>query len=291
MGPETGIIFAFGALLFWGFGDFLIQRSTRKFGDWETLFIVTLFGAAITTPFVYAGLPSLFSFEDGSLLVLTTVSVVLLVAALLDFEALREGKIAVIEPIYALEVPIAAILAFTIVSEGLGLAEIALITVLVTGLMLVSLKSHHLSRKRWVEKGALLALLGSLFMGSSNFLVGFASRVTTPFMTNWFLNVFIALVCLSYIVGKGRLGRLERHVRDNTRLIFTVSAFDNLAWIAFAFAATLIPIAIAVAISESYIALAALLGMLLNREMLMRHQKAGLFVALSSAVGLAAIVS
>jgi hypothetical protein len=31
--------------------------------------------------------------------------------------------------------------------------------------------------------------------------------------------------------------------------------------------------------------------MLLNREMLMRHQKAGLFVALSSAVGLAAIVS
>jgi len=291
MGPETGIVFAFGALLFWGFGDFLIQRSTRKFGDWETLFIVTLFGAVITTPFVYGSLPHLFSFEDGSLLVLTTVSVVLLVAALLDFEALREGKIAVIEPMYALEVPIAAILAFTILSEGLGLPEIALVTVLVAGLMLVSLKSHHLSRKRWVEKGALLALLGSLFMGSSNFLVGFASRVTTPFMTNWFLNVFIALVCLSYIVCKGRLGRLERHVRDNTRLIFTVSAFDNLAWIAFAFAATLIPIAIAVAISESYIALAALLGMLLNREMLMRHQKAGLFVALSSAVGLAAIIS
>ena len=31
---EIGILFALAALVFWGFGDFLIQRSTRKFGDW-----------------------------------------------------------------------------------------------------------------------------------------------------------------------------------------------------------------------------------------------------------------
>ena len=53
----------------------------------------------------------------------------------------------------------------------------------------------------------------------------------------------------------------------------------------------MIPIAIAVAISESYIALAALLGMLINREILMKHQKAGLIAALASAVLLSMITA
>jgi len=42
---ETGIIFAFGAMLFWGFGDFLIQRTTRKIGDIETLAFISIFGS------------------------------------------------------------------------------------------------------------------------------------------------------------------------------------------------------------------------------------------------------
>lgn len=38
MSIEIGIILAFLAMVFWGFGDFLIQRSTRTVGDAETLF-------------------------------------------------------------------------------------------------------------------------------------------------------------------------------------------------------------------------------------------------------------
>jgi hypothetical protein len=40
----TGILFALLAMLFFGFGDFLIQRSTRKVGDWETLFLFSILG-------------------------------------------------------------------------------------------------------------------------------------------------------------------------------------------------------------------------------------------------------
>jgi drug/metabolite transporter (DMT)-like permease len=43
----TGIVLAIVAMLSWGFGDFLIQKNTRKIGDWDTLFFITLFGAAI----------------------------------------------------------------------------------------------------------------------------------------------------------------------------------------------------------------------------------------------------
>lgn len=156
MGLELGILFAFAALLFWGFGDFMIQRSTRRFGDWETLFVITAFGAVILTPFIYQDLGPLFSLEDNTFLVMVTVSVVLLFASLLDFEALKKGKIAIVEPVLALEVPITAILAFSIINEGLQLEQAALITVLVAGLFLVSMKSHHFRRRTWFERASSL---------------------------------------------------------------------------------------------------------------------------------------
>jgi hypothetical protein len=92
-------------------------------------------------------------------------------------------------------------------------------------------------------------------------------------------------------VQKGSFARMMKDFRENRRLILTVSIFDNFAWISFAISASMIPIVFAVAISESYIALAAFLGMIVNREVLMRHQKAGLFVSLASATALAAMVA
>jgi drug/metabolite transporter (DMT)-like permease len=288
----VGILFALSALICWGVGDFLIQRSARKFGDWETLFVITAFGAIILTPLVYGDVTQLAMAEDNtSFFVLLSVSAILMVAALLDFEALKKGKIAIVEPILALEVPVAAIMAFALINEGLGMLEIFLISTLMIGIALISLKSHHLKRRIWLEKGAILAAIGALFMGTSNFLVGFASRITNPLLTNWFINVFIAMICFYYIMTNKRIGKLVSDFKANTKLLLTVSTFDNLAWITFACAASLIPIAIAVAISESYIALAALLGLLINREILMKHQKAGLIAALSSAVLLSMVAA
>jgi drug/metabolite transporter (DMT)-like permease len=51
------------------------------------------------------------------------------------------------------------------------------------------------------------------------------------------------------------------------------------AWVSFAKATTFIPIAIATTISESYIALAVLLGLFVNREKLRTHQILGITLA------------
>lgn len=64
---------------------------------------------------------------------------------------------------------------------------------------------------------------------------------------------------------------------------------DNVGWIAFAFAMALAPIGVAAALSESYIAVAVILGLAVNRERLEPHQTAGLILALISAVTLAAL--
>ncbi|MBI4163110.1 MAG: DMT family transporter [Candidatus Aenigmarchaeota archaeon] len=290
MSAELGVLFAIGALLCWGFGDFSIQRATRKIGDWEALFVIVALGAVVLTPLVYKDLEILFSFQDSTFLVLTGVSVVLLMAALFDFEALKKGKITIAEPLLALEVPITAVLAVFIINEGLGIVEIFLITILIAGLILISLRSHHLKRKVWLEKGVVLMICGAVLMGIANFMYGFATRITNPLLTNWFIDVFVTLICLFYLMSNKRTGNLTRDIMKNKKIVFFTAAFDNLAWIFFAFAVTFIPITIALSISESYIAVAALLGLAINKEILMRHQKIGLATALGSAVALSVMV-
>jgi drug/metabolite transporter (DMT)-like permease len=286
---EIGILAALAALVFWGVGDFLIQNTTRKFGDWEMLFVITLFGAVILSPFVYADVLKLVSLGDNTFFLLIGVSTILLAAALLDFEALKQGKIAVVEPVMAFEVPVAAIMAFLVINESMQLIDIFLVSSLIAGIILISLKTHHFSRKAWIERGVLLALIGALFMGTSNFMVGFAARVTNPLMANWFIDIFVASISFFYIMQNNRLGKLANDFRSDKKIILTMCVTDNFAWISFALAATLIPVVIAVGISESYIALSALLGLIISREKLLMHQKAGLLLAIASAVALAFI--
>jgi drug/metabolite transporter (DMT)-like permease len=76
---------------------------------------------------------------------------------------------------------------------------------------------------------------------------------------------------------------------QNLKLTLTTSIFDNAAWIFFASAASLIPISIATTVSESYIAFAVCLGLLLNKEKVQWHQFAGIAIAVASIVALSTI--
>jgi drug/metabolite transporter (DMT)-like permease len=280
----AGAAFALIAMFFWGFGDFLIQRSTKKLGDWETLLVITFFGTVVLTPFIYAELGSI----PAEILLLTAGSVAIFFAALLDFEALKRGKLAIVEPVLAFEVPLSLMLAFFVLKETITFAQGFLVCIVLLGLILLSQKSGKIS-KVVIEKGFILGIGGALLMGTANFLIGYGSRATSPLMVNWFMNVFITAACVTYLATAGRLGKFSGHVMKNKKLLFSVSFFDNGAWIAYAFAVVLAPIGIVVSISESYVAIGVLLGLSINHDKIKRHQKAGLVLALAGAIMLAAI--
>ena len=301
-----GILFAIIALVSWGLGDFLIQKSTRRTkrwpmgllntilnrgeersSKWIVLFYITFTGAIILTPFIF-GKIQLLSWPDIGLL--TLVSVVILSAALMEFQALKIGKLSVVEPAFALEIPVTALLAGFLLQEKLNSNQIFLIAVLIIGIFLVSVKDLTNLKKVIWEKGAGLAVVATLTMGAVNFLVGFSSRQTDPLMTNWFLNVFVAVVSFIYLIKHGQAANTFSYLKENTKLILNTCLFDNLAWIAFAFSMTQIPIAIATGISESYIILAVGLGFVFNKEKLRKHQITGLVVAVIAAVILAMMV-
>src|SRR3569832_884354 len=174
-----GIFYIFVAIAAWALGDFFIQRSARKVGDWEALFFITFLGAIVLLPFVYSTLASYTPFEW---LILVVTGVVIFFAAILDFDALRVGKIAVIEPILALEVPITVALATFVLHEDLSSIQLALIGLLLVGIYLVSNKTFQGIRIRTFERGVAAAVIATIGMGTANFLYGVGSRETTPLM-------------------------------------------------------------------------------------------------------------
>ncbi len=281
-----GVVFALGALLSWGLGDFLIQRSTRKFGDWVPLTCITAFAAVALLPLVWHELPAAFA-DSRDLMILVITSIIICCAALIDFEALRVGKLSVIEPIYALEVPVTVTLASLLLAERLTILQYVLIVVLMAGIFLVVTKSFHHLKRVHTERGVWLAVLATAGMGTVNFLFGVGARETSPLMINWFTSTFITVVCLGYLVASGRLREVLVDVRQQPALLFSVSVVDNLAWVFYSYATLFIPIAIATGISESYIALAAALGLWVNRERLRLHQFVGIAIVVTAVVILA----
>lgn len=285
-----GVILALVALFAWGFGDFFIQRSARAVGIWEALFLICLFGAVVLLPWA---LPGLVALQASDWLLLLLLSVVLLLAALFDFAALKEGKLAIVEPIWGLEMPLAVVLGMVFVAERPSSWQLILILLIFIGIILaVTTKQHYwLFRRRWLEKGAALAAIGAAGMALADFLTGLASRQTSGVLAMWFVNVFIAVVCLIYLLANRRLGILYQGVKKNSRTILGQCVFDNIAWVAYASSMMFIPIGIATAISESYIILTILLGIFVNREKLGRHQLAGAALATGGVVMLSVITA
>lgn len=283
-----GIFWAFVAMISWGIGDFLIQKSTRQLGNGVALFCITAFATVLLFPFIVQELPYL-AIVDYRFWLLLAASIVILIASLFDFEALRIGKISVVEPIYALEVPLTVALGSFFLSEWLTPIQGLFTTILITGIIFVSLESLRVFRDFRLEKGVFLAITATIVMSSANFLFGVGARHTSPLLINWFTSTFIAIALAGYLTYSHQWKALKKSWQKQKGLILGVSIADNIAWIAFTFSTLTIPIAISTGISESYITLAAGLGLLINKEKLATHQKIGLVCVIVSAIALALV--
>lgn len=285
-----GIIFALGALLFWGVGDFCIQRATREIGIWKSLFFICLTAVVVLFPFIRGEIGEVFNDPKG-LALLLTAGVAIFVMALLIFESYKIGKLAIVEPILSIELPVAVILGVFLAHENLNLVQWLLILVVFVGVVLAMTKHHtHLHyHKRILEKGVLYALFGAILMGAANFLIGVASQETSALFTIWFTSLMTAVFCFIYFIAKGTTKSLVRDFKKHTKAITSSSVFDNAAWISYAFATTYIPISIATTISESYIALTVGLGIFVNKEKVNWHQVVGIVLAVSGVIILSAV--
>lgn len=274
-----GILYALGALLFWAIGDFFIQKTSRKIGVVESLFFIGISGSICFFPFVKNDLSTIF-FDVPTLAILGLAGITMFFAALFNFEGLKDGKIAIVEPISSLEMPLTVLLSIVIIAERPSLTQLLLIAFIFVGVIFTVTTNHkHLHyHKRFFEKGVAFAGIGAVGMALTDFIFGLSSREVSSVLTLWFVHTTIAVLCMTYILVKLDVRDLFIRFKKYPGIIITQSIADNLAWLFFGLAVISIPISIAISISECYIVLAALLGVFINKEKLKKHQFIGIVI-------------
>jgi len=272
----AGVTLSLIALVAWGVADFLIQRCARSVGSVKTMLFVGLGALVMFFPFVY---DDLFSLTPSDFLLLLLTGAILTVASLFDFQALKEGKMAIAEPIVGLEMPLTVIFAILVAGERIDLVPALVIGLMFVGTMfIVTKRFSHIKGRHLLEKGVQLALFAAIGLAIANFMIGESSRETSPFLAIWWVGLVHALVCAALLFAKRRLRSVITDLKKHPWTVLGQSFVDNVAWIAFAGATVFIPISIVTAISSGYIAVAVLLGLIVTREKLRPHQLAGIAV-------------
>jgi len=283
MSFEISILAAFGAMICWGFGDFFIQRTTRKIGDLEALAFIGIIGTIILLPFIIGDLPLLFS--PSNLILLFVVGAVTFVAAMLDFEALKKGKLCVVDVVLEVELPITVILGIFFFGEILSIPQLAAIVAAFIGIILISFDSCKLKNSFGkLEKGVILAFFAAVVMAFTNFLTASASRQVSPLMAIWLPWIIFAAISLFFIWKREGFKKMLSNAVKYKKLVLAESIFDTLAWLFFAIAVVGSQLAVTITISESYVVIALLLGLWLNKEKIRAHQYIGAALALASSI-------
>ena len=207
----------------------------------------------------------------------------------MTLEGLKRGKLAALEPLLPLELVAASILAYVVLDDRITGAQTWLIITLFIGPCLLSFRGKSVSVRFFLEKGTLIFLAGAILMGVADFLMGWGSRLTDPLMANFIINVVMSTVALLVLLERHQGKKIFHDFVVNRGLLLTAAISDNVAWIAYAFAMTLVPIAVATGLSESSVTIVVILGLVVNREKLQLHQKIGLIIAVLAAIVLVAV--
>lgn len=255
---------AFGAMFCWGFGDFFIQRTVKRVGTLEALALIGIVGSVALLPFVLKDLPLLFA--PRNLLLLGCLGIATFLTAVLNFEALRAGKLAVVEILLTLELPLTILLSIIIFNESLTIVQAIVIAAVFLGIVLLSLQSSPFGQHlRW-EHGVLLGLLTALLYSFINFLTAAASRQTTPLLAVWLPWVIFTILSFVAIWQRHGFRAMLIHTEKWHWLVAAMGLFDTVAWVCYALATHVGEVSVVTAITESYPVIALLLGVWLNRS-------------------------
>mgnify|MGYP001619162314 CR=1 FL=1 len=196
-----------------------------------------------------------------------------------------------VEPVVSIELPITIGLAIIFLGERLtGLQGVLMVAIFAGVLSVVTTHRFQLHyHRRMMERGVIYAGLAGISLALTNVIVGFSSRLSSPLLTIWAIDAVLTALCLVYLLVDGEFRTLAHDWRKRPTEILLAGVIDNAAWVFYAISTVYISVSVSNAINESYVALAALLGVIVNRERLKRHQKWGIVVALAGVIVLASI--
>ena len=276
-----GVLGGLGAAVCWAVATLCASRASREIGALPTLAWIMVLGLVLTAPAVaLAGGGGL----DGTAIAWLAVSGAGNVGGLLvQYFALRRGKVGVVAPIVSVEGAIAAVLA-AIGGEALGVPSAVCLAVIVAGIVLVAAQGRGAEDGPSRSGAVPLSAVGAMLFGVSLYALG---QVGEDVAIAWALLParLLGTVLIAAPLAAGRRlalsGRMAPYVAVAALaevvgfLSYTVGARDQ--------------VGIAAVLGSQFAALAAVGGFLFFGERLRRHQIAGLVVLMLAVGSLAAL--
>jgi drug/metabolite transporter (DMT)-like permease len=267
---------ALGSMLGWGIGDFLIQKTSQKIGELETLFYLTFVSSFLFLPFVT---PHLSSLTTHQLLLLSLIGVLSFISGYLFLKALKIGKLAVIEVVIALELPLTIAWGCLFFHEALSLLQILLIILIFAGVILISCDFSKIHKRDILEPGTILAIITALVLSLVNFLYVVGTKEMDAATTLWLAWLVNGLICGTIIYSK-KSKNFIKNSQSHWQLILAVMLIDAVAWLFYLLSAAQGQLSITSAISESFMVIAIILGLIFNREKINIWQSVGAGLAI-----------
>ncbi|MEK6902768.1 MAG: hypothetical protein AABX02_04250, partial [archaeon] len=109
-------------------------------------------------------------------------------------------------------------------------------------------------------------------------------RSISPLLSIWGPWTVFTIISLFWVCHTGKLHVFFKNVKKHQKLVLATGVIDTAAWVFFALATSTQLLAISMAITESYPAVALLLGIHFNHEQMKGHQLIGGALALAASV-------
>ena len=286
-----GVLAAVGALFGWGVADFLLQKVSRENDTFRMMFCNSIIGLCITLPLAWSHLDTVPQIGQDIWLI-GGICLGIFINVFFSIEALRSGKLAVISPVFSLELPFTVLLTVLIAHEFPSAMQFLLIALIFAGFFLLTFRGvpkFGKSIRIKLERGVMAALVGVIGLSFYNLTIGLASRLLHPTVTSFTISVFMLALSSVILISRKqfRFPDVFEPLRRQPLYVIATSLLYTGAGLSFAYATTMLPISVATGISEGYVALSVVLGLTFNREKLKPVQFAGILCVLAGIVALA----
>lgn len=293
MSDKYIILFALGAMVCWGFGDFFVQRMTKRMGNFAALTWINFIGCLVLLPLALKDFHLIDSWQNW---------LTLFILGLLDFafgltllKAFEKGKLSVVEVMMTMELPLTVILGLAVFKEKLSLWQLLLILMIICGVIFISKNKRTWLNRIWEtvsgksrfwEKGAALALTAAMMSAVYNFLIAVNARSLSPILAVWFPWTISLFFLIIYLLIKNREAEFFAESKKNLKLIFAGSVIDVAAWLFYAHVLAQKELSLTTAITESYPVLGIFLAFKFNKEKISGWQIVGVVLALGGVIGI-----
>jgi len=269
-----------GAALAWGTGTFCSARSSRNIGAWSVVAWVMLVGLIANLVLIAAG-PSPGTLDAGDITWMLVSGLGNVVGLILEYTALRLGKVGLVSPVASTEGAIAAVLAVA-AGEALGVAPAVLLAVVALGVVLAGVAPDEAAQGRHKLAALGLAVLAALVFGIAIFATG---HLSASLPVGWAVLpprlVGVAIVTIPLALSR----RLKLSRAALPLVVFTGLA-EVLGFVCFAIGARA-SVAVTAVLGSQFGAVAAVTAFVLMRERLTRLQLAGVALILAGVAALA----